>query len=117
MIVDCDTEDSGSNGGLMELIFEWIKSNGGIMSMVDYPYKGGKQTFKADKTKYDPDVVVTGWEKLGDLNKTWSPVDEDEIKEYLYAKGPLAIVLNADLLQYYSSGIINLTTKQCVLME
>ena len=113
MIVDCDTLDSGCNGGLMELTFEWIKSNGGIMSMADYPYKGRKQSCKADKTKYDPDVVVTGWEKLGDPDETWSPVDEDEIKEYLYAKGPLAIALNADPLQYYSSGIIDLTTRQC----
>ena len=113
MIVDCDTLDSGCNGGLMELTFEWIKSNGGIMSMADYPYKGRKQSCKADKTKYDPDVVVTGWEKLGDPDETWSPVDEDEIKEYLYAKGPLAIALNADPLQYYSSGIINLTARQC----
>ena len=113
MIVDCDTEDSGCNGGLMELTFDWIQSNGGIMSMADYPYKGRKQTCKSDKTKYDPDVVVVGWEKLGDPDETWSPVDEDEIKEYLYAKGPLAIALNADTLQYYTGGIINQTARQC----
>ena len=113
MIVDCDTLDSGCNGGLMELTFEWIKSNGGLMSMADYPYKGRKQACKSDKSKYDPDVVVTGWEKLGDPDETWSPVDEDEIKEYLYEKGPLAIAMNADPLQYYSSGIINYTARQC----
>ena len=44
MIVDCDTEDSGCNGGLMELTFEWLKDYGGIESMADYPYKGKKQT-------------------------------------------------------------------------
>ena len=113
MIVDCDTEDSGCNGGLMELTFDWIKDNGGIMSMADYPYKGRKQACKSDKSKYDPNVVVTGWEKLGDPDETWSPVDEDEIKEYLYAKGPLAIAMNADPLQYYSSGIINYNARQC----
>lgn len=113
MIVDCDTLDSGCNGGLMELTFEWMQTNGGIMSMADYPYKGRKQTCKSDSSKYDPDAVVVGWEKLGDPDETWSAVDEDEIKEYLYAKGPLAIALNADPLQYYSSGIIDLTTRQC----
>ncbi len=113
MIVDCDTEDSGCNGGLMELTFEWLKGNGGIMSMADYPYKGRKQKCKSDKSKYDPDVKVTGWEKLGDPQETWSPVDEDEIKEYLFAKGPLAIALNADPLQYYSSGIIDLDSSEC----
>jgi len=113
MIVDCDTEDSGCNGGLMELTFEWLKNYGGLESMADYPYKGTKQTCKADKSKFDPDVVVTGWEKLGDPDETWSPVDEDEIKEYLYAKGPLAIALNADPLQFYWGGIINKSKSQC----
>ena len=113
MIVDCDTEDSGCNGGLMEYTFEWLKDYGGIMYMKDYPYKGRKQTCKADKTKFDPDVVFDGWEKLGDPDETWSPVDEDEIKEYLYEKGPLAIALNADPLQYYYSGIINYSASQC----
>ena len=113
MIVDCDTEDSGCNGGLMELTFDWFQQYGGIMSMADYPYKGRKQTCKADKTKFDPDVVFNGWEKLGDPDETWSPVDEDAIKEYLYETGPLAIAMNADPLQYYSSGIINYTARQC----
>ena len=113
MIVDCDTLDSGCNGGLMELTFEWIKSNGGIMSMADYPYKGRKQACKSDQSKYDPDVVVTDWVKLGDPDETWSPVDEDEIKEFLYATGPLAIALNADPLQWYSSGIIDLDERSC----
>ena len=113
MIVDCDTLDAGCNGGLMELTFEWIKDNGGLMSMADYPYKGRKQACKSDKSKYDPNVVVTGWEKLGDPDEVWSPVDEDEIKEYLYAKGPLAIAMNADPLQFYTSGIINYTARQC----
>ena len=97
----------------MELTFEWLKDYGGIESMADYPYKGRKQACKADKSKLDPDVVVVGWEKLGDPDETWSPVDEDEIKEYLYAKGPLAIALNADPLQFYWGGIINKSKSQC----
>ena len=113
MIVDCDTLDSGCNGGLMELTFEWLKDYGGIEAMADYPYKGRKQACQADRSKFDPDVVVVGWEKLGDPDETWSPVDEDEIKEYLYAKGPLAIALNADPLQFYWGGIINKTKSQC----
>lgn len=113
MIVDCDTLDAGCNGGLMELTFEWIQENGGIESMADYPYVGRKKSCSQDKSKIDKDLVVTGWEKLGDPDETWSPVDEDEIKEYLYAKGPLAIALNADPLQYYSSGIIDLSTREC----
>lgn len=113
MIVDCDTEDSGCNGGLMELTFDWIKSNGGIEAEKDYPYTGRAQKCKADKSLYDPDLKVTGYVKLGDPDETWSPVDEDEIKEFLYKTGPLAIALNADPLMYYSSGIIDADSREC----
>ena len=112
MIVDCDTLDAGCNGGLMEYTFEWLKTNGGIMSMEDYPYKGRQQTCKADESKYDPDAVVVDWQKLGDA-ETLSPVDEEELKEFLYATGPLTIGINADPLQFYFSGIINLSEDEC----
>ena len=62
MLVDCDTSDSGCNGGLMEYSFTWLKKNGGIMYDSDYPYKGTKQTCKSDKTKY-ADFTVTGYKK------------------------------------------------------
>ena len=66
MIVDCDTLDSGCNGGLIELTFEWIKSNGGIMSMADYPYKGRKQDCKSDQSKYDSRCY-----RLGKIRRSW----------------------------------------------
>ena len=112
MLVDCDTSDSGCNGGLMEYSFTWLKKNGGIMTDTDYPYKGTKQTCKSDKTKY-VDMTITGYKKLGSSWSTWSAVDEDEIKEFLYQTGPLAIALNADPLQTYSSGILDLTSTKC----
>ena len=112
MLVDCDTSDSGCNGGLMEYAFTWLKKNGGIMYEADYPYKGTKSTCKSDKTKY-ADMKITGYKKLGSSWSTWSPVDEDEIKEFLYQTGPLAIALNADPLQTYSSGILDLTSSKC----
>ena len=43
MMVDCDTKDSGCNGGLMQYAFSWLVSNGGIMTDVDYPYVGKKK--------------------------------------------------------------------------
>ena len=87
MLVDCDTYDSACNGGLMEYAFEWLSENGGIMLDGDYSYRGTKST--------------------------WSPVDEDEIKEFLYETGPLAVALNANPLQTYSSGILDKTSSQC----
>ena len=56
---------------------------------------------------------VTGYTKLGSSSSTWSPVDEEEIKEFLYQTGPLAIALNANPLQTYSSGIINKSSSEC----
>ena len=112
MLVDCDTSDSGCNGGLMEYAFTWLKKNGGIMYESDYPYTGKKGTCKSDSSKY-ADFKVTGYKKLGSSWSTWSAVDEDEVKEFLYETGPLAIALNADPLQTYVSGILDKTSSQC----
>ena len=112
MLVDCDTQDSGCNGGLMQYAFNWLKSNGGIMYDTDYPYVGVEQTCKSDKTKY-ADFKVTGYKKLGSTWSTWSCVDEDEIKEFLYETGPLAVALNADYLSSYTGGIVDYTSSKC----
>ena len=112
MLVDCDTYDSGCNGGLVENTFTWLKENGGIMTDTDYPYKGRKGTCQSDETKY-VDMQITGYTKLGSGSSTWDPVDEDEIKEFLYETGPLAVALNANPLQTYSSGILDKTSSQC----
>ena len=111
MLVDCDTSDSGCNGGLMQYAFTWLKKNG-IMLDSDYPYTGTKGTCRSDKSKY-VDMTVSGYKKLGSSWSTWSAVDEDEIKEFLYETGPLAIALNADPLQTYTSGILDKTSSQC----
>ena len=112
MLVDCDTYDSGCNGGLMEYTFTWLKENGGIMTDTDYPYEGYDATCRSDPTKY-VDMKITGYKKLGSSTSTWSPVDEDEIKEFLYETGPLAIALNANPLQTYTGGILDKTSSQC----
>ena len=111
LLVDCDTNDSGCNGGLMEYAFMWLVKNG-IEKEEDYPYTGVKGTCKADKTKYI-DMKVTGYKKLGKSSSTWSPVDEDEIKEFLYGAGPLAVALNADILQTYTGGVIDVPSSEC----
>ena len=112
MLIDCDTSDSGCNGGLMQYAFTWLKSFGCIMLEEDYPYTGKKGTCKSDKSKCI-DMIVTGYKKLGSSWSTWSEVDEDDVKEFLYQTGPLAIALNADPLQTYTSGIIDLPSSQC----
>ena len=112
-LVDCDTEDEGCNGGLMELSFEWLASNdGGVMYESDYPYTGKQQTCKQDSSKF-ADMKVTGYVKLGEGTDTFSPADEDEMKEFLYQNGPLAVALNATPLQLYFGGIVDLASWLC----
>ena len=111
-LVDCDTLDSGCNGGLMEYSFTWLKDNGGFNLDTDYPYKGTKQACKSDSSKY-VDMKVTGYKKLANGYSNWDCVDEDGIKEFLYATGPLSVTLNANPLQTYSSGILDKTAAQC----
>ena len=111
MLIDCDTLDSGCNGGLMEYAFTWLKQNG-IMKEEDYPYTGYKGTCKYDRSK-TIDMKVTGYKKLGSSSSTWSPVDEEEIKEFLYATCPLSVALNANLLQTYTGGILDVPSSKC----
>ena len=111
-IIDCDTSDSGCNGGLMEYTFTWLKKIDCLILEEDYPYYGYIRNCNIDRTKC-VDMKITGYKKLGSSFSTWSPVDEDEIKEFLYQNGPLAIALNADLLQTYSSGILDATASKC----
>ena len=81
-LVDCDTTDSACNGGLMEYAFDYLKKIGCINLAEDYPYTGRKSTCKTDYNKCI-DMTVTGYKKLGSSTSTWSPVDEDEVKEFL----------------------------------
>ena len=111
VIIDCDTKDSGCNGGLMEYAFTWLKSNG-IMTEADYPYHGYKDECKIDIDKCIP-MRITGFEKLGGGSSVFSCTDEEEMKEFLYTKGPVSVALNANPLQMYSSGIIDSTSSQC----
>lgn len=103
-LVDCDTYDSGCNGGLMENTFQWIKKNGGLVLSENYPYKGKKGTC-ADK-ELEKVVKVSGYQKL-------NSEDEEDIKNFLIKTGPLAIALNANPLQFYESGILDLDSSEC----
>jgi C1A family cysteine protease len=104
-LVDCDKNgDEGCNGGLMENAFEYLRQAGGIMKSTDYKYTARDGKCKFDKTKAA--LKVSGFKFAG-------TEDEDQIKEFLYTTGPLAIALNADPLQFYSGGIINDGPEDC----
>ena len=110
-LIDCDTLDSGCNGGTIINALTWLKSNG-IMLESDYPYTGRKSTCKQDSTKYI-DMKVTGYKKLGSSYSTYSPVDEMEMAEFLYETGPLIVGINGKPLSTYTGGIIDVSSSEC----
>jgi len=113
MLVDCDTYDNGCNGGLEQRAFTWISENGGsIMKQADYPYKAIQSTCRADPSKF-VDMIVTGYIKLGSSSYELEPIDEEQIKEFLYETGPICAGINGDHLKYYSSGIFDKSSTQC----
>ena len=102
-LVDCDTYDSGCDGGLMENTFKWIIDNGGLTTEKEYPYVGYDQKCKTGKK---PGVQISDFVLL-------NTTDEEYIKKYLYQVGPLAIAINADPLQFYTGGIVDESAYSC----
>jgi C1A family cysteine protease len=96
-LVDCDHNgDQGCNGGLMDNAFDFIKSNGGICSESDYPYKGVGGTCKKSCS------VVTGTAPSHtDVAQTKAAL------ESAITQQPVAIAIEADQsgFQFYSKGV------------
>ncbi|GMH74528.1 hypothetical protein TrRE_jg2293 [Triparma retinervis] len=105
MLVDCDTTDSGCNGGLMDNAFAWIKDNGGLCKEDDYPYSSGGGSSGSCQTSCTP---VTG-----STVSSWVDVKQsDGAMESALDQQPVSIAIEADqsAFQYYSSGVF---TEEC----
>ena len=96
-LVDCDTKSSGCNGGLISHALNWVNSNKGLCTQVEYPYtsKRGKCWTDCNKV-YKPFYVtsVRGTEStLVNTLKT----------------GPIAVAVDASpsCFRHYSSGILS----------
>jgi len=100
-LVNCDTTDSGCDGGLMDNAFEWIITNGGETSEADYPYTGNQGSCKKK-----PSVAkITSYKDV--------PSDDcDALANAVYSIGPIAIAVEADQAawQSYTGGIVS---KNC----
>jgi len=103
-LVDCDTVDSGCNGGLMGNAYDFIIKNNGVESSKDYPYTARDGKCKDNKKKHS-DVQVKSKVVLENT-------DEDHMIAALQS-GPLAIAINADLLQSYTGGVIDAKANKC----
>jgi cathepsin F len=106
-ILDCDTADGGCNGGWMENAMDYITQAGGIMLTKDYPYTAtdyNEDTCNFDITKVH--AKLNGHKMAGTTN-------EVKIAAMVAQIAPLAIAINADPVQDYVSGIINLDAADC----
>jgi C1A family cysteine protease len=95
-LVDCDTSNSGCNGGNLTYAEKYIKSTG-LVEESKYPYAGVDQTCKDNSswthykaTKYG---IISG--------------GEDKMADALYEHGPLPVAINANPVQFYTGGILD----------
>eukprot|EP01127_Copromyxa_protea_P019474 TRINITY_DN6335_c0_g1_i1.p1 TRINITY_DN6335_c0_g1~~TRINITY_DN6335_c0_g1_i1.p1 ORF type:complete len:206 (+),score=49.50 TRINITY_DN6335_c0_g1_i1:402-1019(+) len=103
MIVDCDTNDGGCNGGDPREALSWVQSNG-LDTESCYPYTGVDGTCASGKCSPSPYLTVSAV----------NPVAEDEASIYEALKdGPLSIACDAEAWQFYDSGV--LASSQCGL--
>jgi len=104
-LIDCSSANYACNGGFMEKAFAYIKSVGGLQTTTDYgSYKQYKKVCSFNKNKAV--AKVKSWVFPGS--------NEVTIKNYLYNNGPIAAALNANTLQYYKGGIVNVTCSKTV---
>lgn len=52
-LVDCEQDNEGCNGGLMEHAFEFIKKQGGLAMESFYPYRANDGNCDATKVSID----------------------------------------------------------------
>jgi cysteine peptidase B len=101
-LVQCSHNgNEGCNGGLMDLAFEWVVTNGGINTESAYPYTSGDGITGLCKTAKKSVHVgkLTGHE---DVAKT-----ETAMATFVFSHGPLSIGVDASSgWQSYSGGIM-----------
>ncbi|KAJ1462001.1 cysteine proteinase [Pelagophyceae sp. CCMP2097] len=106
MLVDCDRNDEGCNGGLMDNAFDWLQQNGGICSEDDYPYSSGLSL----ATSY---CRASCAKVAGTVPTTYTDVkSSDAALMAAVAQQPVSVAIEADQasFQSYSSGVL---TRAC----
>jgi len=103
-LVDCDDNDSGCNGGLMDFGFEYVIQHKGLCSEVEYPYTSGTTTKRgicqSDNCDHRFDVITS----YADV-----PSNTQAALESALCDGPVSIAIEADqsYFQFYSSGVLD----------
>lgn len=104
-IVDCDnglTKAHGCNGGLMDQVFSYVSSNGGLCSEQDYPYVSG--TTQKAGTCQTSCKLVSG-SKISKYTDV-TPNSDNAMMTAL-AQQPVSVAIQANQKEYqlYKSGV------------
>jgi len=103
-IVDCDTQDSGCNGGWPMTAYAYVQKAGGQETEASYPYTAQDGTCKFDASKVV--AKISGWGYV-----ITSPAQENTtLLSYIASTAPASICVYAEPWQLYNGGII---TKGC----
>lgn len=102
-LVDCDNGNWGCSGGIIHNAYQYIRDYG-VEEAQTYPYEYGQGScrYNSRRAKFS----LANFVYLGDD-------DEVKMKAMLIKYGPLAITINANLLQYYTGGVLNVEYESC----
>lgn len=108
-LVDCSKQNSGCNGGLMHLAFDYCIENKGLMSNNDYNYTAKQGECLIDCNLNNSSKVIGS--DIKDYKFT-IPRSVIDLKASL-KNGPICIALDASPLEFrfYKEGIIDLNNK------
>ncbi|XP_030462102.2 senescence-specific cysteine protease SAG12-like [Syzygium oleosum] len=97
-LVDCDVNDEGCRGGLMDRAFEFIISKGGLTTEANYPYRGDMRTCNKAKTANHA-ASITGYQDV--------PANNEKALLQAVANQPVSVAIEASgfNFQFYSSGV------------
>jgi len=104
-LVDCDSRDSGCNGGLMDYAFYFVEENNGICSESAYPYTSGETGRSGRCQSYcSPVATVRSYSDV-------SPNSQSQM-ENAVCSGPVSVAIEADQysFQMYGGGVL---TSRC----
>jgi len=98
-LISCATEADGCSGGMMNEAYQFVISNNGISTETQYPYQSGlTQSDGMCQLPSSSPVTITGWTMI----KSTTAAD---LQAALKSEGPIAVGINANQMQFYSSGI------------
>jgi len=96
-VVDCDTADYGCSGGWPYNAYKYVISAGGMDPLADYPYIAENEA-----CRFNPSQVVA---KFSSWEYVTTSQNEDQMRSYLVAKGPLSVCVDASNWSFYTGGI------------